>query len=195
MEVTKPAKTDKDGKVIVVNLRSESIRVVSHIDYISRNGKIELETNEGQVLGGKSAAVQLAAEWLVKHDEDCQNDDATDRTRVTSSMVFSMPDQVNAERVKDAVRSLTEDEFGGRHDYVMAMHTDTKHPDVHLTVRTVGHDGIKLNLRNGFASEGLKRKRLRATQEALRAGPINCRSIRCDRRENRSGRARRNKPR
>jgi hypothetical protein len=38
-------------------------------------------------------------------------------------------------------------EFGGRHDCVMAQHADTGHPHVHLTVRTVGHDGIKLNLR------------------------------------------------
>ena len=58
-----------------------------------------------------------------------------------------MPAEFNAEGVKDAVRSVAEDEFGGRHDYVMALHTDTKHPHVHLTVRTVGHDGIKLNLR------------------------------------------------
>ncbi|MBT8156151.1 relaxase/mobilization nuclease domain-containing protein [Epibacterium ulvae] len=147
VKVTKPAKIDRSGKTIVVNRQSEGVRVTGHFDYISRNGKLEIETADGQTLSGKSATGQLAAEWLVRHDEDRHNGFATGRTRITTNMVFSMPADVNAEGIKDAVRALAEDEFGGRHDYVMALHTDTKHPHVHLTVRTVGHDGIKLNLR------------------------------------------------
>lgn len=147
VKVTKPAKVGRDGKQIAVNQRTESVRVAAHIDYISRNGKIELETSDGDRVRGKAAASEFAAEWLLMHDETRANGFATDRTRITTSMVMSMPAKVNAEAVKDAVRSLAEDEFGGRHDYVMALHTDTKHPHVHLTVRTVGHDGIKLNLR------------------------------------------------
>lgn len=147
VRVTRPSKTDKSGNPIKVNRASEGVRLTGHIEYISRNGKIELETSDGLVLDGKRQANGLSAQWLVKHDEDILHGDATQRTRVATSMVFSMPAHVNAEGVKDAVRSLAEDEFGGRHDYVMALHTDTKHPHVHLTVRTVGEDGIKLNLR------------------------------------------------
>lgn len=147
VKVTRPAKTDKQGNAIAVSRASEGTRVAGHVEYISRNGKLELETSDGQILAGKIATGQLTAEWLMKHDEDRLNGDATDRTRITTNMVFSMPTDVNPEAVKDAVRSLAEDEFGGRHDYAMALHTDTKHPHVHLTVRTVGHDGIKLNLR------------------------------------------------
>ena len=84
---------------------------------------------------------------MQNHDEDRANGLASDRTRITTSIVFSMPGNTNASAVKDAVRALAQQEFGGRHDYVMALHTDTKHPHVHLTLRTVGHDGIKLNLR------------------------------------------------
>ena len=147
VKVTKPAKVGKDGKQIVVNQRTESVRVAAHIDYISRNGKIELETSDGELISGKEAASAFSQEWLISHDEDRKNGFASDRTRITTSMVMSMPAKVNAEAVKDAVRSLAEEEFGGRHDYVMALHTDTKHPHVHLTVRTVGHDGVRLNLR------------------------------------------------
>ena len=131
----------------MVNQRTESVRVAAHIDYISRNGKIELETSDGELISGKEAASAFSQEWLISHDEDRKNGFASDRTRITTSMVMSMPAKVNAEAVKDAVRSLAEEEFGGRHDYVMALHTDTKHPHVHLTVRTVGHDGVRLNLR------------------------------------------------
>lgn len=84
---------------------------------------------------------------MQSHDEDRANGLASDCTRITTSIVFSMPGHTNAGAVKDAVRALAQQEFGGRHDYVMALHTDTKHPHVHLTVRTVGHDGVKLNLR------------------------------------------------
>ncbi len=99
------------------------------------------------VLIGKFATTGLFAEWIQSHDEDRANGLASDVTRITTSIVFSMPGNINAAAVKDAVRALAHQEFGGRHEYVMALHTDTKHPHVHLTLRTVGHDGVKLNLR------------------------------------------------
>lgn len=147
VKVSKPAKMDKHGDPIQVNRQTEGARVAAHFDYISRNGKLELETSLGDVLTGKAATAALCAEWMQSHDEDRANGLASDRTRITTSIVFSMPGNTNASAVKDAVRALAQQEFGGRHDYVMALHTDTKHPHVHLTVRTVGHDGVKLNLR------------------------------------------------
>ncbi|WP_306115062.1 MULTISPECIES: relaxase/mobilization nuclease domain-containing protein [unclassified Roseovarius] len=146
-KVSKPAKMDKHGNPIQVNRQTEGARVAAHFDYISRNGKLDLENGLGDVLTGMAATAALCAEWMQSHDEDRANGLASDRTRITTSIVFSMPDNTNASAVKDAVRALAQQEFGGRHDYVMALHTDTKHPHVHLTVRTVGHDGIKLNLR------------------------------------------------
>ncbi|MFV1761518.1 relaxase/mobilization nuclease domain-containing protein [Phaeobacter sp. A90a-4k] len=147
VKVSRPAKTDKAGNTIVVNRRTEGARVSAHIDYISRNGKLDVETSDGAILTGKVATAGLYRDWMQRHDDDRANGDATDRTRITTSIVFSMPGNTNAAAVKDAVRVLAQQEFGGRHDYVMALHTDTKHPHVHLTVRTVGHDGVKLNLR------------------------------------------------
>ncbi|MFD1158934.1 relaxase/mobilization nuclease domain-containing protein [Roseovarius aestuarii] len=147
VKVSKPAKMDKHGNPIRVNRQTEGTRVAAHFDYISRNGRLELETSLGDVLTGKAATAALYAEWMQNHDEDRANGLASDRTRITTSIVFSMPGNTNASAVKDAVRALAQQEFGGRHDYVMALHTDTKHPHVHLTVRTVGNDGVKLNLR------------------------------------------------
>ncbi|MGH1447079.1 MAG: relaxase/mobilization nuclease domain-containing protein [Cognatishimia sp.] len=147
VKVSKPAKMDKHGNPIRVNRQTEGRRVSAHLEYISRNGKIELENSLGEVLTGKAATAVLCAEWLQSHDEDRANGLASDRTRITTGIVFSMPGQTNTSAVKDAVRALAQQEFSGRHDYAMALHTDTKHPHVHLTLRTVGHDGIKLNLR------------------------------------------------
>ncbi|MDU9006883.1 relaxase/mobilization nuclease domain-containing protein [Sedimentitalea todarodis] len=147
VKVSKPARMDKHGNPIQVNRLTEGVRVSAHLEYISRNGKIELETSQGDRVAGKSATAELFADWMQSHDEDRANGLATDRTRITTSIVLSMPGNTNSSAVKDAVRALAEQEFGGQHDYVMALHTDTKHPHVHLTVRTVGHDGVKLNLR------------------------------------------------
>lgn len=147
VKVTRPSKVDKQGNVITASRASEGTRVGGHMEYISRNGKIELETSDGQALDGKEEVGELYRVWMRRHDMAMANGMASERTRITTNMVFSMPADVNAAAVKDAVRALAEDEFGGRHDYAMALHTDTKHPHVHLTVRTVGHDGIKLNLR------------------------------------------------
>ncbi|ASM74433.1 T-DNA border endonuclease virD2 (plasmid) [Pseudosulfitobacter pseudonitzschiae] len=147
VKVSRPAKTDKNGNTITVNRRTEGARVSAHIDYISRNGQLDVETSDGVILTGKAATAGLYRDWMQRHDDDRANGDATDRTRITTSIFFSMPGNTNATAVKDAVRDLAQQEFDGRYDYVMALHTDTKHPHVHFTVRTVGHDGVKLNLR------------------------------------------------
>ncbi|MGP3699730.1 relaxase/mobilization nuclease domain-containing protein [Rhodobacter sp. NSM] len=147
VKVSVAAKHDKQGNPIHVNRSTEAVRVAAHLSYISRNGKLELENDRGEVAAGRSAAAAVFREWVDKHDEDRANGMASDRTRITTSMVFSMPGHASPEVVRDAVRALAGQEFQGRHDYVMALHTDTHHPHVHLTVRTVGHDGAKLALR------------------------------------------------
>ncbi|MEY8802607.1 relaxase/mobilization nuclease domain-containing protein [Leisingera sp. XS_AS12] len=147
VKVSKPAKNDKSGNPIKVTRASEAVRASEHLAYISRNGKIEVENDRGETFSGRQQVGVIYREWMEKHDEDHREGSATDRTRITTSIVFSMPGTANAEAVKDAVRALARQEFQGRHDYAMALHTDTHHPHVHLTLRTVGEDGQKLNLR------------------------------------------------
>ena len=147
VKVSKPAKNDKSGNPIKVSRASEAVRASEHLAYISRNGKIEVENDRGETFSGRQQVGVIYREWMEKHDEDRREGSATDRTRITTSIVFSMPGTANAEAVKDAVRALAKQEFQGRHHYAMALHTDTHHPHVHLTLRTVGEDGQKLNLR------------------------------------------------
>lgn len=147
VKVSKPAKNDKSGNPIKVSRASEAVRASEHLAYISRNGKVEVENDRGETFSGRQQVGVIYREWMEKHDEDRREGSATDRTRIMTSIVFSMPGTANAEAVKDAVRALARQEFQGRHDYAMALHTDTHHPHVHLTLRTVGEDGQKLNLR------------------------------------------------
>src|SRR3546814_6508611 len=54
------------------------------------------------------------------------------------AMVFSMPAGTDPETVKQAVRETAERMIGDNHDYLMALHTDTPRPHVHLTVQAEG---------------------------------------------------------
>ncbi|WP_354129497.1 relaxase/mobilization nuclease domain-containing protein [Bradyrhizobium sp. i1.15.2] len=59
-----------------------------------------------------------------------------------------MPAGTDAIAVKDSARAFAIETFGYNHDYVFVQHLDDKHPHVHLTVRSLGHDGKRLNPRN-----------------------------------------------
>jgi hypothetical protein len=71
------------------------------------------------------------------------------KDRPTSmSMVLSMPGgTTDAATIHDAVQAFARVEFEGQFSYMVALHTDTAHPHVHLTVATQGADGTRFNPR------------------------------------------------
>src|SRR3546814_11680543 len=64
------------------------------------------------------------------------------------SLVLSMPGgSTDAETLHDAAQAFARILFEGNHAYMLALHTDTDHPHVHLTVATEGADGTRFNPR------------------------------------------------
>src|SRR5690606_39178694 len=63
------------------------------------------------------------------------------------SMVFSMPAGTDPNKVLAAVREVARCEIAHEWDYVMALHTDTPRPHVHLTVAARGDTGRRFNPR------------------------------------------------
>lgn len=114
-----------------------------HLDYITRNGKLVLEGAEGERLLGRSEVRALAEDWRAELDVLPGRRDAP----VSLSIVLSMPAGVDPGRVHDASRAFAATVFGDRHPYAFALHTDDRHPHVHLTVRALGRDGERLNPR------------------------------------------------
>jgi type IV secretory pathway VirD2 relaxase len=117
--------------------------VLSHLDYISRNGKVELETEQGEIIKGKEAVRQLHKDWSQDGGKRRKN------TRETTNIVLSMPAGTDAKGVKAAVRTFARARFGDNYQYVMAQHTDADHPHVHLTVKNLGFDGRRLHVKKG----------------------------------------------
>ncbi|EAY67561.1 Type IV secretory pathway VirD2 component [Burkholderia dolosa AU0158] len=115
----------------------------AHLDYISRNGEVVLENQDGDKLVGSDDIRYLKRE--LQHGGFGIPEDST--VREAFNIVFSMPPGTDRAAVHDSVRALAADEFGGDFRYVFACHTDEAHPHVHLCVMARSNDGTRLNPR------------------------------------------------
>lgn len=130
----------------------------SHLDYISRNGELTVETEQGAQLSGGVGLKDLKQRWIddAALDTACRRDGS-----LSINVVLSMPAGTDAVAVKDAARAFAIITFAKNYDFVFVQHLEGKHPHVHLTVRSLGYDGKRLNPRKAdlqvwreqFASE------------------------------------------
>jgi hypothetical protein len=147
--------------------------ISNNLTYISRDGLLEIEDQDGQVIKGKEAVADLKTEW-----RDGGMPIAADSTmRDAFHLVLSMPQRTDPLSVRRAARDFAKREFPG-FQYAMVLHTfetdpdphPSPHPHVHLTVKAAGLDGIRLNprkpdlqrWREGFA-EALREHGIEAT--------------------------------
>lgn len=114
----------------------------AHLDYISRNGELEMEDRDGAVVAGRPAVKELAEDWSAAALADSRR---RANTPFSLSLVLSMPADTDPTTVRDADRAFARAVFADRFDYVFALHTDAQHPHVHLEVRSLGDYGERLN--------------------------------------------------
>jgi len=112
--------------------------ISNNLTYISRDGELEIEDQDGQVILGKDAVADLKAEW-----RDGGMPIAADSTmRDAFHLVLSMPTRTDPLSVQRAARDFATREFAG-FQYAMVLHTfetdpdphPSPHPHVHLTVK------------------------------------------------------------
>ena len=115
----------------------------AHMSYVSRKGNINIEDEEGSIFRDLDSIQSMAKAWQREIDEG--NPPKTNR-RDAVRMVLSMPPGTDPMALKKAVRQFAKETFDN-HAYVFALHTDEKHPHVHLTVQMRGFDGERLNPR------------------------------------------------
>jgi len=122
-----------------------------HVDYISRHGTLELETDFALSSKGEKGTA-LLEEWDLDID-DVRRQSALAGTRgrnppkLIHKLMFSMPAGTPPEKVLTAVRNLAREEFWGLHRYALVLHTDEDHPHVHLVLKAVSEQGVRLNIR------------------------------------------------
>lgn len=117
-------------------------RAQAHINYIGRQGKVELEDQDGNKYI-KDEQKSLIEAWKVQGMHDKHE---TGIRREAFHFVFSMPEGTNAEAMKQAVKNLVKEEFDG-HQYFLAQHLDTDCPHVHVLVNATNDRGERLNPR------------------------------------------------
>lgn len=117
--------------------------MMSHLDYISRNGKVDIETETGEVLKGKNSVRAMQKDWVKRDGKRTEN------TRDTTNIILSMPKGTNPQSVKNAARRFAKDTFSENYQYVFALHEDTDSPHVHLTIKNFGFDRKRLQVKKG----------------------------------------------
>lgn len=148
----------------------------AHLAYISRNGALPLLGPDGERLEGRAAMRDLARDWA---EEAAMEPRRRRDTPLSHAIVLSMPAGTDAVRLHDAARAFARETFGDRFTWVMALHDEGRHPHVHLTVRSLGADGERLNPRK--ADLQLWRERfahaLRARSVEAEATPRRARAV------------------
>jgi len=130
--------------VKITGRTSDGGHLQNHLAYIGRNGKLPLEGRDGERIQSRAEVGRLVGDWMAEVEADPRH---RKDSAVSLSIVLSMPPGTDPFRMHDASRAFADQMFGDSHPYVFAFHSDERHPHVHLTVRTLGHDGHKLNPR------------------------------------------------
>lgn len=138
--------------VKVLARNSNDLKAVQrHLDYIGRYGKLELETDDGERLKG-TVGKAVAEDWDLDIDETRrQSELGALRTarppKILHKLIFSMPAGTPPEKVLAAVRNFAREEFWGQHRYALALHTDEPQPHVHLVLKAISEQGVRLNIK------------------------------------------------
>lgn len=157
--ITRTVRRTPEVMVKVLSRGGQDLKSVGrHIAYLSRRGDVEIETDDGQRLAGKGIEKELLEDWDLDLEEDRRSADLRSRsTRTPSKLVhklmFSMPPGTPANKVLAAVRNFAREEFGLKHRYAMVLHTDEPHPHVHMVVKAVSEQGIRLHIRKATLRE------------------------------------------
>jgi hypothetical protein len=138
--------------VKVLPRASNDLKAVGkHLDYIGRKGELELETDEGERLGGRGGK-DLLNDWDLDID-DVRRQATLAATnggkppKLVHKLMFSMPPGSPPDKVLGAVRNFAREEFWGQYRYAFVLHTDEAHPHVHLVLKAVSEQGVRLNIK------------------------------------------------
>lgn len=145
--------------MIKVSGGARSLRgVESHLDYIGREGKGEVETDDGSRLQERGFENHLLKDWDLDLDVRRRHTEravAAGRRppKLVHNLVFGMPRGTPPDKLLKAVRTFAREKFALQHRYAMALHTDQGHPHVHMVVKAVSEQGVRLNIRKATLRE------------------------------------------
>jgi hypothetical protein len=132
--------------------------VGAHFDYIGRKGLNEIETDMGERLMERGFEKDLMLDWdldlgVRRRHTDRAIAHGRKPPKLVHNLIFSMPKGTPADKLEAAVRAFAVDRFALQHRYAMALHTHQGNPHVHLVVKAVSEQGVRLNIRKATLRE------------------------------------------
>ena len=118
------------------------LAIAAHFRYISKNGRLGMENEQGEVLQGRSAVYELSDEW--RYGGSLIGDEGY--RREAFNIMLSMPRGTDPLIVQRAAREFAQTELAD-HKYVMVLHDHQANPHVHISVRAESMSGRRLNPR------------------------------------------------
>jgi len=104
-------------------------QIRAHLEYMSRNGKLQVETSENEILADKDEIAGFIDAWEI----DSRHGAGVNRQ--AHNIMLSMPKGTDPAQVRLAAMAFAKEQFGEKYPYAMVLHTDKAHPHVHLCVR------------------------------------------------------------
>ena len=118
------------------------LAIAAHFRYISKNGRLDIETEQGDTVRGKSAVHELGEDW--RYGGSLIGDEGY--RREAFNIMLSMPRGTDPLIVQRAAREFAQTELAD-HKYVMVLHDHQANPHVHISVRAESMSGRRLNPR------------------------------------------------
>jgi hypothetical protein len=156
-QIARIAARTPEVMVKVLPSTATSIAAVrQHLAYVSRNGEVEMQTDDGQRLQDREAAADLIQDWdldLAEFQSGLGGLQGRRAPKLVHKLVFSMPAGTPADKVLLATQGFCREQLALRHRYAMALHTDEPHPHVHVIVKAVSEQSERLNIRKATLRE------------------------------------------
>src|SRR6185437_5003159 len=117
----------------------------------------ELETDDGQHIKGPHVPRQVLDDWdLDLHWQPSQSRFSENNRRppkLVHKLLLSMPPGTPPLGVLSAARNFLREEFALKHRYAFVLHTDEPHPHVHVVLKAVSEQGVRLHIKKATLRE------------------------------------------
>lgn len=131
--------------------------VAAHFAYISHQGELDLETDDGQRVSPEDQK-QLLRTWHLElskgqYRQRHRTTGGVSGIKLVHNITLSMPAPTPSKAVLAAAKAFAREKFGAQYRYAMALHTHQQHPHVHLVVKAEGIDGRRLHIDKAMLRE------------------------------------------
>jgi Relaxase/Mobilisation nuclease domain len=156
--ISRTVRRTPEVMVKVLSRGGQDLKAIGrHLGYLNRGGEVDIETDDGQHLSGQGVEKELLEDWDLDLEEHRRKVDLEWSNRsppkLAHKLMFSMPAGTPPDKMLAAVKNFAREEFGLKHRYAMVLHTDEPHPHVHMIVKAVSEQGVRLNIRKATLRE------------------------------------------